>query len=106
MKRRVEHKKCDENCQTTRTSSPTADTPPVGEQKKMAVRQNNYYPVKNLKFFFFSFLDSRVSLSFNSSNKGDSNKLGVSKLREEALRESREDTDFIRDVHDKKKING
>ena len=46
-----------------------------------------------------------VSFSFSSSKKGDSNKLGVSKLRDESLRESREETDFIRDVQDKK-ING
>ena len=46
-----------------------------------------------------------VSFSFSSSKKADANKLGVSKLRDESLRESREETDFIRDVQDKK-ING
>ena len=46
-----------------------------------------------------------VSFSFSSSKKADANKLGVSKLRDDSLRESREETDFIHDVQDKK-ING
>ncbi len=46
-----------------------------------------------------------VSFSFSSNKKGDSLKLGSSKLRDESAQESRENTDFIRTVEDNK-ING
>lgn len=49
--------------------------------------------------------DNKAPLSFNFKRKSDSQKLAVSKLRDDTVEEVSKDVDYIKNVEDNK-ING